>query len=302
VSERFTILTQGKQQKGDTLEIAGFRISWFFNLRSSRSIDRTFPLCERSDVALLVHNQPPPPFLQKEYVFDSEETWAVFRSDGKLVLQNAGLHSDLSPSRFLVLAPDLKSGALYVTGDTPEDIDPLGYPLNQVLWILLLSKRRGLLFHACGIDDQGMGYLFLGNSGDGKSTTARLWFDHGVTVLNDDRIIVSENRGELWMYGTPWHGDFKEHSSHGLPIHKLFFLRHGRKDSCRVKRGAEAVSMLLARSFPPFWEKEAMAFTIEFCQRLVGEIPCYELTFVPDAGMIDFVRNIKGRPTHRGGV
>jgi hypothetical protein len=137
-----------------------------------------------------------------------------------------------------------------------------------------------------------MGYLFLGNSGDGKSTTAKLWFGQGITVLNDDRIIVRQNKGNLWMYGTPWHGDFKEHSSHGLRIHKLFFLRHGRKNSSRVKSGAEAVSMLLARSFPPFWDKEGMAFTIEFCQRLVSEIPCYELTFVPDGSLIDFVRSL----------
>jgi hypothetical protein len=94
------------------------------------------------------------------------------------------------------------------------------------------------------------------------------------------------------MYGTPWHGDFKEHSSHGLPIHKLFFLRHGTKNFSLAKSGAEAVSMLLARSFPPFWDKGGMAFTMELCHRMIDQTPCYELTFVPDAGMIDFVRSI----------
>jgi hypothetical protein len=113
-----------------------------------------------------------------------------------------------------------------------------------------------------------------------------------MTVLNDDRIIVRENKGAFWMHGTPWHGDFKEHSSRGLPVHKMFFLRHGKKSSCRAKSGAEAVSMLLTRSFPPFWDSEGMAFTIEFCQHLASEIPCYELTFVRDGSIIDFVRKI----------
>jgi hypothetical protein len=94
------------------------------------------------------------------------------------------------------------------------------------------------------------------------------------------------------MYGTPWHGDFKEHSSHGLPVAKLFFLRQGKKNFAQLKGGAEAVSMLLARSFPPFWDREGMAFAIEFCQRLVSTIPCYELTFVRDGSLIDFVRRI----------
>jgi hypothetical protein len=230
--------------------------------------------------------------LKAENAFDSGQTWSLIQSGGNFVLQNTSLNSEIHPTRSLFLSPDLKSGDLYVTGNTPEDMDPLGYPLNQVLWIILLSQGRGLLFHACGIDDQGLGYLFLGNSGDGKSTTARICFESDVTVLNDDRIIVRENRGELWMYGTPWHGDFKAHSSHGLPIHKLFFLHHGRKNFCRVKRGAEAVSMLLARSFPPFWNKEGMSFTIEFCQRLVQSVPCYDLSFAADGRMLDFVRRI----------
>jgi hypothetical protein len=285
-------LIGGEQQKGNTLEIAGIRISWFFDLRPNRSINQKVPLDARTDVTLRVHDQPPLPFPQKERTFDSGQTWALFRSGGKLVLQNTSLHSEISPSRFLFLTPDLKSGDLYVTDDTPQEVDPLGYPLNQVLWIILLSQGRGLLFHACGIDDDGKGYLFLGNSGDGKSTSAKLWFNHGMAVLNDDRIIVRENKGKFWMYGTPWHGDFKEHASHGLPIRKLFFLRHGRKNSAQPKSGAEAVSMLLTRSFPPFWDKEGMGFTIEFCQRLISKIPCYELTFAPDGGMIDFVRSI----------
>jgi hypothetical protein len=284
-------LTEGEPQKGTTLEIAGIRISWFSDLKPGSPIDRPLVPDLRPDVTLYVRDHSPPRIPKAEKTFDSGQTWALFQSGGNLVLQNASLHSETSASRLLFLSPDLKSGDLYLTGDTPEDIDPLGYPLNQVLWIILLSQGRGLLFHACGIDDGERGYLFLGNSGDGKSTTAKLWFDQGITVLNDDRIIVRENKGKLWMYGTPWHGDFKEHSSHGLRIRKLFFLRQGRKNSSRVKSGAEAVSMLLARSFPPFWDKEGMAFTVEFCQRLVSEIPCYELTFVPDAGMIDFVRN-----------
>jgi hypothetical protein len=285
-------LAKGEGKKGNTIEIAGIRTSWFSRLKSGSPVDRPISSSLGSDVTLHVRDHAAPPIPKTGNAFDSGRTWALIQSGRNLVLQNASLGSKITPTRYLFLSPDLGLGDLYVSGDTPADIDPLGYPLNQVLWIILLSQGRGLLFHACGIDDKGMGYLFLGNSGDGKSTTAGLWFDHGLTVLNDDRIIVRKNKGKFWMYGTPWHGDFKEHSSQGLPIHKLFILRHGRRNSSRLKCGAEAVSMLLARSFPPFWDKEGMAFTIEFCQRLLGEIPCYELTFLPDSGMIDFVRSI----------
>ena len=285
-------MAEGESQNNNSLEIAGIRVSWVCDSKPDATTESPVAASPPPDLTLRIRNEPPPPFPKKGKSFDSGQTWALFHCESRLAVQNTSLRSEAPPSRFLILAPDRTSGDLHVSGDTPQDVDPLGYPLNQILWILLLSQGKGLLFHACGIDDHGKGYLFLGNSGGGKSTAAQLFIDHGLSVLNDDRIVVRQEEGTFWMYGTPWHGDFKEHSSHGLPIAKLFFLRHGNKNSAQAKSGAEAVSMLLARSFPPFWDKEGMAFTIEHCQRLVSRIPCYELTFVPNETVIDFVRGI----------
>jgi hypothetical protein len=195
------------------------------------------------------------------------------------------VHHDSFPQR---------SRDIYINYELDKNIlsDPLGYPLNQILMILLLSRCKGVMLHACGIDDRGYGYLFLGNSGHGKSTIARLWSENQATVLNDDRIIVREKNGELLMYGTPWPGDFKEVSSKGLPIRKLFFLRHGEKNSVIPKNGAEAVLMLLTRCFPPIWDKKGMEYTMDLCHRIVHKIPCYEFSFEPDRKTVDFVRNI----------
>ncbi|MBA7692272.1 hypothetical protein ES703_100835 [subsurface metagenome] len=112
------------------------------------------------------------------------------------------------------------------------------------------------------------------------------------TVLNDDRIIVREKNGELLMYGTPWPGDFKEVSPKGLPIRKLFFLRHGEKNSVVPKNSTEAVLMLLTRCFPPIWDKKGMEYTMGLCHHIVHKIPCYEFSFEPDRKIVDFVKNI----------
>jgi hypothetical protein len=104
--------------------------------------------------------------------------------------------------------------------------------------------------------------------------------------------VVREKDGEFWMYGTPWHGDFRELSPDGLPIQKIFFLRRGEENEVVLKNGAEAVAMLLARSFPPLWDNKGMAFTTDLCHRMVSKIPCYELSFAPDAGIVDFVRDL----------
>lgn len=281
-----------------TIGIAGIGISFLFDQNLSefgaKDIDYGFITDIRPETRLRVHHDSFPQRNKGKKIFDSGNTWALYRDQGKYVLQDSSSDFDPPPSQLVILEPDFKSGDIYINYELNKDFlpDPLGYPLNQVLMILLLSRCKGVMLHACGIDDRGYGYLFLGNSGHGKSTIARLWSENQATVLNDDRIIVREKNGELLMYGTPWAGDFKELSSKGLPIRKLFFLRHGEKNSVVPKNNAEAVLMLLIRCFPPIWDKKGMDYTMGLCHRIVQNIPCYEFSFEPDRKTLDFVRNI----------
>ena len=292
------MLTQ-KEQKEFTLGIADMGISFLFDQNLSElgveHIDDRFVADINDGIKLQMHYGHPPKMDRIEKIFDSGTTWAFYRSNGRYVLQNNALQAESSPTVFAVLERNLKKGDIYITHTSREQHlppDPLGHPLNQILMILLLSLERGMIFHACGVDDGGAGYLFLGNSGDGKSTMAKLWFDSNATLLNDDRIVVREKEGAFWMYGTPWHGDFRELSPSGVPIQKIFLLHRGEDNGAFQKRGAEAVSMLLTRSFPPFWDHEGMAFTMGLCHQIVNKIPCYELCFAPDTEVVDFVRNV----------
>jgi hypothetical protein len=292
-------LSAEKGQKKFTLGVAGIVISFLFDKSLSElgveHFDDAFVTDKADEIKLRVHYGHAPEMDRIEKIFDSGSTWAFYRSNGRYVLQNDALEPGSSPTVFAVLEQGFKSGDIYITHTSPElhlPPDPLGHPLNQILMILLLSLDNGMILHACGIDDRGSGYLFLGNSGDGKSTMAKLWFDRNVTVLNDDRIVVREKDGAFWMYGTPWHGDFRELSPNGLPVRKIFFLRRGEKNEVDLKNGAEAVAMLLTRSFPPLWDNKGMAYTTDLCHRIVGKIPCYELSFAPDTKIVDFVRNV----------
>ncbi len=290
---------RAKERKRFSVGIAGIGLSFIFDQDlpelSLEGIKNMFVKEMGEDIKLKVHHGHFPEFGGKEKVFDSDTTWALYRSEGKYVLQNDTLEPGSSPTLFVILEPDFKSGDIYISDDSfDRDLfpDPLGYPLNQILMILLLSRGKGVVFHACGVDDGGAGHLFLGLSGHGKSTMAKLWFENEAIVLNDDRIVVREKDGAFWMYGTPWHGDFRKLSPDGLPIQKIFFLRRGEENGAILKNGAEAVAMLLARSFPPLWDNKGMAFTTDLCHRMVSKIPCYELSFAPDAGIVDFVRDL----------
>ena len=184
-----------------------------------------------------------------------------------------------------------------------DSIYPLEYPLDELLIMNLLARGRGAGVHGCGlIDSSGDGYLFIGQSGAGKSTTARLWqSSDSVQILSDDRIVIRPGLGHLLMCGTPWHGEADLASAAEAPLSRIFFLRHGSKNEIISLSKAEAVARLFACSFPPFYSSEALDFTLAFHENIANTVPCDELRFVPDASVVDFVREVArtSRPLER---
>jgi hypothetical protein len=283
-------MTKRKKERQINLRIAGIIISLISDDNNGGfyvdDVYKSFISEEEPEVILRAHWGCNLQCDSGKKVFDSGTTWRLLQKNKKIILKTI--------SRTAILQSDFKAGDIHVPmeGAGHRFPFPLNYPLAEVLMINLLSKGRGAMVHGCGVDDSGDGYLFLGNSGHGKSTIAKLWSKNQATILNDDRIIVKEKDGEFWMYGTPWHGELKQVSPRGLPIQKIFFLRHGEKNSAVPKNGAEAVTMLLARCFPALWDKKGMDHTLSLSHRLASKIPCYELNFVPDRKILNFVRNV----------
>lgn len=234
----------------------------------------------------------------EDKVFDSESIWSLYHIGGENVFVLKSPISGPLPYRIAVFDNDFGEGTVYdripESGKIPDGLlpNPLEFPLSEVLMVCLLAQGRGLMVHSCGIDDGGRGYLFAGNSTHGKTTMAQFWKDQAV-VLNDDRIVVRRREGRFWMYGTPWHGDYSGVSPQGVPLERIFFLQHAAVNYARRMEGTVAASMLLARSFLPLWDADGMSFTLDFCTQLMINVPCYELGFVPDDSVVDFVRCVE---------
>jgi hypothetical protein len=163
------------------------------------------------------------------------------------------------------------------------------------LTIQLLASRRGILFHACGIQFQPQtGLLFSGISGSGKSTTAKIWKAAGATLLCDERVAVRKIAGQFTLYGTPWHGVDQSSNPAAVPLRCLFVIKHGESNHARRLRPAEAVSMMMARTYLPFWDAQGMQYSLEFLDELCQEVPVYELGFLPNASVVDYVKCLIG--------
>ncbi|MCK4648718.1 hypothetical protein KAT51_04255 [bacterium] len=228
-------------------------------------------------------------------IFDTGVTWSLYHSEGKIILRVR--------DKLIILKPNFKSGDIYIgaEGTSPKVEYPLSYPLDEVLMINLLAQGRGVMIHSCGVSSKGQGLLFAGTSQMGKSTMANLWKsqiansksqNEGENILSDDRIIIRKMDGQFQMYGTPWHGDAKICSPERAPLKKIFFLKHDKNNIIKKINPVDATSRLIVCSFPTFWDKKGMEFTLKFCAELAKKVPCYELGFVPDESVLDFVRNV----------
>jgi hypothetical protein len=229
-------------------------------------------------------------------MFDSGALWRLFRQDGDYVFDFTTPMFGPVPYKRARFNRDFTCGEVFLHRDyfaRGEPAFPLEYPLDEILMTNLLARGRGIEVHACGVrDSDGRGYLFLGQSGDGKTTTARLWEkDKGVLILSDDRIILRCLDGKMWMYGTPWHGEAELGCSARTPLTEIFFLGRGAGNQTVPLRQPEAVARLVARSFIPFYDAAGLDFTLEFLERVTKAVPCAELRFVPDGRVVDFVRS-----------
>ena len=238
--------------------------------------------------------------IKKQRYFETDATWGLYEltnhdyqtpgiESKPKILSVPSLRDGNRIRIFTEFDQDFINGTVYLSRSGWRS---LLYPFLEVLTVNLLCRKNGALLHACAVNDNDSGYLFVGQSGAGKSTTARLWSEvNNVIILSDDRIILRRINDQLYVYGTPWHGDAKVYSSEKAPLEKIFFLKHAKKNSVKRLNPLDAACRLIICSFPTFWDKQGMEFTLSFCSGIAETIPCYELGFVPDTSIVRFIKD-----------
>ncbi|OGW14011.1 MAG: hypothetical protein A3G93_01430 [Nitrospinae bacterium RIFCSPLOWO2_12_FULL_45_22] len=258
------------------------------------------------DFILQVNSPPAPNWQSKEVIYLSKGLWSLYRIEGKFLIILCSPAPGSFPYQAVIFDEGLKDGELYIQPTnnysvfdlppptlttTPILINPFTYPLEELLMVMLLSRRSGLIIHACGINYNGRGILFAGTSGAGKSTLANICGGKDMSLLSDDRIIVRSIGDRFWMYGTPWHGDARACSPERVPLEKIYLLRHDYENQIVPLPIMDAASRLLVCSFPPFYEKRGMEDTLDLLERLVKHVAVFELRFVPDDSVLASIKD-----------
>lgn len=223
-----------------------------------------------------------------------DTNWSLFKKDNKYVIEQYISQK----KQCAVLNKDFNQGFIHLhfdKDDTTWKLEDIIYDLLQIILINYLSKKEGIFVHSTGLKDTNKkGLLFVGPTQAGKSTTARLWYNHSkAEVLNDDRMIIRKVNSQFFIFGSPWHGDFSDYlaSRQGkAKLKRLFFIHHARNHKIKALNPKEAYHNFYPNIFPTFWNKDSLEKQTKLCQDIVTNIPCYRLGFRKDSSVIEFVR------------
>lgn len=158
------------------------------------------------------------------------------------------------PAGMLVCEDGYRKSTLYLTDFAQR------FGINNALMVLYALATAPLgtaLFHSAVVEHDGYGYMFLGKSGTGKSTHARLWLENiaNTTLLNDDNPVVRVLPEGIRVYGSPWSGKTPCYKDESYPLGGIVLLEQAPFNKIRALRGIESYAAILTSISGKRWEK-----------------------------------------------
>jgi len=236
-----------------------------------------------------------PDINQLNKIFDSNSLWSYHKKeDDYYIVSRFSVHEDpiwiarIQSSKYRITIHC--SPGIIKKSENRLMYNPMMYPLDQILMMHFLAWINGVIIHAAGWREKNSGWLFAGKSGAGKSTISNLIVEEtGATFLSDDRIAVRKIGQEFKMYGTPWPGDAGYAVNESVPLKGIFFLSKGTQNNINRLTPSDAIARLMPVVSIPWYDREKVELMMDFCDIMMGSIPMYELTFVPDKAAVDML-------------
>ena len=185
---------------------------------------------------------------------------------------------------WLVCSADYREGRLATTGShTKLAIDNA----LMVLYALATAGSGTVLFHAAVVSHGDRAYMFLGPSGTGKSTHARLWLKHidGTELMNDDNPVVRIGAdGRATVYGSPWSGKTPCYRNVSRELGAIVLLSQAPFNKIRRLGGLEAYAALVPSISGKRWDERIADGLHQTENALASTVPTWHLQCLPDEG------------------
>jgi hypothetical protein len=239
-----------------------------------------------------------------------EVPWAIYRKNDTWVYRSIwpiGSNPTMRP--VAIFSANHTYATIWNTPHAAEVVRQLGwhalslFPTDQIWLTPLLSDRNSVLLHSAGIIINGRGYLFVGNSEAGKSTTVTMLKNAEVNgyvsrplsieILCDDRNVVRRVNESWRVYGTWSHGEVEDVSSASAPLVAVLFLQ---QDTCNKivpmtehKEIWKRLLMTLIKAMvtAEWWQKE-----LNVLEKLVSELRFFTMHFDKSGVIIEKLMNL----------
>jgi hypothetical protein len=159
--------------------------------------------------------------------------------------------------------------------------------VNNALMLLYAFRTAGmstLEMHASVTVKDGKGFLFLGQSGTGKSTHSSLWLKNipGTHLLNDDNPVVRFLDGEARVYGSPWSGKTPCYRNEDYPIGAFVRINRAPYNAIHRQNVTESFASISSSSSGLRAIRSIGDGLFATISSLIQSIPCYILDCLPD--------------------
>ena len=155
----------------------------------------------------------------------------------------------------------------------------------MVIFTMCTAKLGTLLMHSATIENGGKGYMFLGASGQGKSTHSNKWVEYikGSTLINDDNPVIRiADDGTPIVYGSPWSGKRPIYMDVHYPIGGMAAIEQDEKNWIRKENIPTAFGIMLCSCSTLKFDKEIHISICSTITKVLERIPVHTLFCRPD--------------------
>ncbi|MEW6295021.1 MAG: hypothetical protein AB1467_01855 [Candidatus Diapherotrites archaeon] len=153
----------------------------------------------------------------------------------------------------------------------------------MICYSLFFLKKKALMLHSSAVNKNNKALVFLGPSGEGKTTIMKLLSED--RTFSDDMNVLKVAGRKIFVFSFPFFGEFKG-SKKGLPLKALFFIKKARKNFLYKLNPINSIFKLINSNFALnflYMKKDPSFFqAFDFAMGVVKRSKCFNLEFLPE--------------------
>lgn len=184
-----------------------------------------------------------------------------------------------SPCAFIETDEDYRNITITTRGTDAQKAFGVNNSM-MLIYTICTARHNTLLVHSSVVENGGKAYMFLGKSGQGKSTHSDMWVKYieGSTLINDDNPVIRiADDGTPTVYGSPWSGKRPIYKNVQYPIGGFAAIEQEKENSIKREDIPVAFGILLSSMSTMKFDKDIHMKICGTISKILSRIPVHTL-------------------------